>query len=94
MAVLTRPQDTGRTISLKVTFCLSVTLQLKNILNAYLSVFLEHDIVVMPVSDAEDVHGDSVATAGQGEPLQCGRQLAGLGVVALQPLVDQVLLEG
>ena len=48
----------------------------------------------VPVPDAEDVHGDGVAAAGEGEPLEGGCKVGGVGVVALQPLVDQVLLEG
>ena len=59
----------------------------------YLSILLEHDVVVVPVPDAEDVHGDGVAAAGEGEPLEGGCKVGGVGVVALQPLVDQVLLE-
>lgn len=36
----------------------------------YLSVCLEHDVVVVSVPNAQDVHGHRVATAGERESLQ------------------------
>ena len=66
----------------------------QNIDKLYLTIFLEHDIIVVSVPYAEDVHGHRVPTAGQHEPLQGLLQVPGLRVVPLQPGVDQVLLEG
>ena len=48
----------------------------------------------MPVSDAEDVHGDRVSAAGHQEVLQHLLHVAAVPGVALQPAQDQVLLEG
>ena len=59
-----------------------------------MTIFLEHNIIVVPVSYAEYVHGHGVAAAGQHEPLQGLRQVSWLWVVPLQPGVDQVQLEG
>ena len=55
---------------------------------------LHHDVVVVPVADAQDVGGHAVARAGQREVLH--RLLVGrlCGVVALQPLAQGLVLEG
>lgn len=41
----------------------------------YLAGFFHHDVVTMPVTNAEDIRSYTVASTGQGELLNCSVQV-------------------